>query len=89
MQNTELKYPIVLVHGIAAKDNSLFWGGRIPEKLSSAGINVFLGNTDSWGGGIESNALLLKETVDSVLEKMKAEKVNLIAIRRAVLIPVF
>lgn len=56
---------MILVHGIAAKDNNLFWG-RIPEKLKDAGINVFLGNTDSWGG-VESNALFLRDTIDAVL----------------------
>lgn len=77
MEKRKLKYPIVLVHGVMAKDNNLFWG-QIPERLKSAGVNLFLGNTDSWGG-IENNALSLKKTVDSVLEKTKAEKVNLIA----------
>jgi len=73
----KLKYPLVLVHGIAAKDNNLFWG-RIPERLRQAGFNVFLGNTDSWGG-VESNALLLSNTVDSILEKCKVDKINLLA----------
>jgi triacylglycerol esterase/lipase EstA (alpha/beta hydrolase family) len=77
MEKQNLKYPVVLVHGVMAKDNNLFWG-RIPEKLKSVGINVFLGNTDSWSG-IENNALSLKKTVDSVLEECTAEKVNLIA----------
>ncbi|WP_163175166.1 alpha/beta fold hydrolase [Bacteroides sp. 51] len=77
MEKKKLKYPVILVHGIAAKDNNLFWG-RIPETLRSAGIDVFLGNTDSWSG-IERNALLLKESVDSALEKCGTEKVNLIA----------
>jgi hypothetical protein len=42
------KYPIILVHGIGAKDNNLFWG-RIPKKMQNMGLNVLLGNTDSWG----------------------------------------
>jgi len=77
MNKKKLKYPVILVHGVMAKDNNLFWG-RIPEKLKNAGANVFLGNTDSWSG-IESNAFSLKKTVDSVLEKCEVEKVNLIA----------
>jgi len=77
MDKKILKYPVILVHGVMAKDNNLFWG-RIPGKLKNAGVNVFLGNTDSWSG-IESNALSLKKTVDSVLEKCEVEKVNLIA----------
>jgi len=77
MERQSLKYPVILVHGVMAKDNSLFWG-RIPERLKNAGVNVFLGNTDSWSG-IENNALSLKKTVDSVLEQCEVEKVNLIA----------
>jgi triacylglycerol esterase/lipase EstA (alpha/beta hydrolase family) len=77
MDTKKLKYPVVLVHGVMAKDNNLFWG-RIPEKLKNAEVNVFLGNTDSWGG-IESNAISLKKTIDSILEKCEIEKVNLIA----------
>jgi len=73
----KLKYPLVLVHGIAAKDNGLFWG-RIPERLKNAGVNVFLGNTDSWGS-VENNAFLLKDTVDKVLSECHVDKVNLIA----------
>ena len=37
-----------------------------------------MGNTSSWSG-IESNALSLKKTVDSVLAECEVEKVNLIA----------
>ncbi|MFV0538487.1 MAG: esterase/lipase family protein [Dysgonomonas sp.] len=77
MSDNRLKYPIVLVHGIAAKDSKLFWG-RIPEKLKSTGLDIYLGNTDSWGG-VESNALSLKSRIDSILEECGAEKVNLIA----------
>ncbi|MCL1991884.1 MAG: alpha/beta hydrolase [Spirochaetes bacterium] len=74
-----LKYPVVLVHGIVAHDRGRannFWG-RIPGKLHEKGERVFLGNTDSWGG-YESNAKLLKTTVDKVLRETKSEKVNLI-----------
>ena len=77
MDKKNLKYPVVLVHGVMAKDNNLFWG-QIPEKLKNAGVKVFLGNTDSWSG-IESNAFSLKKTVDSVLAECEVEKVNLIA----------
>jgi len=71
------KYPIILVHGIGAKDSSLFWG-RIPKKLQNSGLKVFLGNTDSWGG-IENNAISLSKTVDTVLNLCQCEKVNIIA----------
>jgi triacylglycerol lipase len=74
------KYPIILVHGIVAHDRGgiiNFWG-RIPGILHENGIKVFLGNTDSWGG-YESNAELLKATIDKVLEETNSEKVNIIA----------
>lgn len=77
MSEYKLKYPVVLVHGIAAKDNSLFWG-RIPERLKESGIEVTLGQTDSWGS-IESNANTLRKTIDTVLEKYHTDKINIIA----------
>ena len=77
MKKVELKYPIILVHGIGAKDSGLFWG-RIPKKLENLGLKVFLGNTDSWGS-IESNAKFLKTTVDRILYECKCDKVNIIA----------
>jgi triacylglycerol lipase len=74
------KYPIVLVHGIIVHDRpSLikFWG-KIPEILRENGAKVFLGNTDAWGD-YESNAEILKTTIDNVLRETKSEKVNIIA----------
>jgi len=44
-----LKYPVILVHGIAAHDRKSlvsFWG-RIPQIYRDNGIEVFFGNTDS------------------------------------------
>ena len=75
-----IKYPVVLVHGILAHDRGgviNFWG-RIPQVFSDNGIKVFLGNTDAWGK-YESNAEILKVTVDRVLEETNSEKVNIIA----------
>jgi len=75
-----LKYPIVLVHGIIAHDRPgliKFWGA-IPDKLRETGALVYLGNTDSWGN-YESNAQMLKTTIDNILEKTKSTKVNIIA----------
>lgn len=77
MKKVKLKYPIILVHGIGAKDSGLFWG-RIPKSLENLGLKVFLGNTDSWGS-IESNANFLKKTVDKVLDECNCDKVNIIA----------
>ncbi|MCL2185604.1 MAG: hypothetical protein FWB86_07120 [Treponema sp.] len=80
MPDTSLKYPVVLVHGIIAHDRESpinFWG-RIPEILTNIGIKVFLGNTDAWGD-CESNALILKNTIEEVLRETNNEKVNIIA----------
>jgi triacylglycerol lipase len=80
LENIPLKYPVVLAHGIIAHDrksNIKFWG-RIPEVLMSRGIKVFRGNTDAWGG-YESNAQLLKKTIEDILSETKAERVNIIA----------
>ena len=78
--DTSLKYPVVLVHGIVAHDRWKiinFWG-RIPKILEEKGIQVFLGNTDSWGD-CDSNARILKSTIEKILLETKTEKVNIIA----------
>ncbi len=75
-----MKYPLILVHGIGAVDRLKhihFWG-RIPNTLELHGINVFLGETDSWGS-FETNAHYLKLRIDEVLANTHAEKVNIIA----------
>jgi len=75
-----IKYPVILVHGIIAHDRKglfNFWG-KIPDTLSKNGVKVFLGNTDAWGS-FESNAEILKETIDKVLLETHSEKVNIIA----------
>ena len=75
-----LQYPVVLVHGIFAHDRASiikFWG-RIPQLLMSRGIPVFWGNTDAWGS-YESNAHILKKTIESILSQTTAKKVNVIA----------
>ena len=72
-----LKYPLLFVNGYVAPDKVSFWG-RIPQKLADRGIPVFYGNTAAWGD-YESNALLLKETIDKILSNTKKEKINIIA----------
>ena len=76
----KLNFPVVLVHGIVAhdkKNKANFWG-RIPEILTRKGVQVFFGNTNAWGD-YESNAKILKETIDKILSDTKKEKVNIIA----------
>jgi len=75
-----LKYPVVLVHGIIAHDRKSiidFWG-RIPETLNEYGVKVYFGHTDAWGT-FESNAEILKHTVDNILLETMSEKVNIIS----------
>ena len=79
-ESIPLKYPVVLVHGIIAHDRASvikFWG-RIPDVLVSHGIKVFFGNTDAWGD-YESNAVILKKTIEDILSQTGAQKVNIIA----------
>ena len=74
-----LQYPVVLVHGIIAHDRARivrFWG-RIPGVLRKNGVRVFVGNTDAWGS-YESNAEILKTTIETVLQETDSEKVNII-----------
>ena len=75
-----MKYPVVFVHGIIAHDRSRyfnFWG-RIPKTLKEKGIQVFMGNTDSWGS-CDSNAVILKNNIEKILSETKADKVNIIS----------
>ncbi|MBN1618702.1 hypothetical protein JW887_05190 [Candidatus Dojkabacteria bacterium] len=76
---TLTRYPIILVHGIAAKDSSIIpiWG-RIPEVLMKNNIDVFFGNTDSWASYIE-NSIQLAKAIDEALYQTQTEKVNIIA----------
>ena len=74
-----LNYPVVLVHGIACHDRGKLnpWG-RIPAVLQDAGVDVYYGQTDAWGS-VESNAEILKATIDRILAETGREKVNIIA----------
>jgi triacylglycerol esterase/lipase EstA (alpha/beta hydrolase family) len=79
-EKIQLKYPVILVHGIAIHDRQSpidFWG-RIPHALREQGVKVYFGNTDAWGI-YESNAAILKDTIDQVLAENNAPKVNIIA----------
>lgn len=71
------KYPILLAHGLGAKDNSFFWG-RIPKTLQEKGLDVYLGDSESWGC-VEYNARQLAARIDEILKQTKKEKVNIIA----------
>ena len=73
------KYPIVLVHGIAAKQLRILNAfGKIGNKLEEAGNAVFIADTDGFGR-IETNAEQLRDYIERVLSETGAEKVNIIA----------
>ncbi len=72
------KYPIVLVHGIAAKELKFFKAfGLIERNLKKAGFDVSTAPTDGFGS-IESNGEQLSTHIKKLLFETGAEKVNLI-----------
>ena len=80
VEGNQLRYPVILVHGIIVHDRWApidFWG-RIPDILRREGVKVYFGGTDAWGD-YQSNAALLKETIDRVLEENQTTRVNIIA----------
>ena len=73
------KYPIVLVHGVAAKQLPFFNAfGRIDVELKKAGYKVFVSNHDGFGR-IETNAEQLKVFIERVMKICGTDKVNIIA----------
>ncbi len=73
------KYPIILAHGIAAKQLRVLRAfGKIEKVLDAEGHRVYVADTDGFGT-IESNAEQLKNYTLSVMEETGAEKVNIIA----------
>ena len=79
MNKIDLKYPILMVHGMGFRDRKyLNYWGRIPAKLEEAGCRIYYGNQDS-SGSVESNAAHLAERVKEVLEESSAERINVIA----------
>jgi len=79
-ENLTLKYPIVFAHGFSSEDRKFAFNpwGRIPDTLKEHGVEVYYGHTDAWGI-IETNAGLLKETIDKILKETGKAKVNIIA----------
>ncbi len=74
-----MKYPILLVHGIALKDYKFFKAlGKIERILQNQGYKVYTSNQDGFGT-IENNALQLKKQINEILEKENIDKINIIA----------
>lgn len=73
------KYPIILAHGLAAKQLRIMNAfGRIGEELEKEGYKVFVADTDGFGS-VEHNAEQLRDYINRVLILTGAEKVNIIA----------
>ena len=67
------KYPIVLVHGIAAKQLRILNAfGQIGNELEKEGYKVFIADIDGFGS-IENNAEQLKAFIDKVLLETNSE----------------
>lgn len=73
------KYPIILVHGIAAKQLRIMNAfGKIEKELRDSGETVYTALTDGFGK-IETNAKQLKAFIIKVMKETGAERVNVIA----------
>ena len=74
-----MKYPIVLVHGLAIKNYKFIKSfGKIEKILKDNNFNVYTSNQDGFGS-IENNANQLKEEINKILKDNNCEKVNIIA----------
>lgn len=73
------KYPILLVHGLNVCDGERgrYWG-RVPDFLRANGAVLYFGGQDAWGG-IEKNALVLRDRVQQMLREQGCDRVNIIA----------
>lgn len=73
------KYPVVLVHGLAAKNFPFINAfGSIPRFLARQGLQVSVPNHDGVGT-IAGNARQLVSEIEAICKSCGAEKVNLIA----------
>ncbi len=73
-----MKYPVVLVHGVAVKERlPLRAFGRIPDKMRDVGYEVYIADVDAFGTA-ENNAAQLKNYIMQLMKTTGAKKVNLI-----------
>lgn len=73
------KYPVVLVHGMVAKDFPFWHAFRgISDFLEKQNVTVYVTNQDGTGA-ITTNAQQLKAEILEILQKENCEKVNIIA----------
>lgn len=75
----EVKYPLLLVHGVGFRDFHYFnYWGRIPRELVRNGAKVYYGHQEAWGT-VEDNGEILKEKLLEILKETGCGKVNIIA----------
>jgi triacylglycerol lipase len=69
-----------LVHGSGFRDTfcGINYWGRIPEALEQNGAAVYYGGTDAWGS-IESNAEILRHTIEGIINRGGVEKLHILA----------
>lgn len=73
------KYPIILVHGIFFRDNTLFnYWGRIPQTLQLYGATIYYGQHQS-ALTVRESARELTARIKLIVERSGCEKVNIIA----------
>ncbi|MCK4821209.1 triacylglycerol lipase [bacterium] len=79
-QYCKTRYPIILVHGLGFRDNSLllkYWGD-IPDALRRHGAEVHHGGQNAFSSH-KNNAQQLKRKITVILHKTGSKKVNIIA----------
>ncbi len=72
-QACNTKYPLLLLHGVALKDNTLGYNyfGRVPANLRARGATVFGGEQDAWGSNT-SNAEQIKKRILQITDPASA-----------------
>ena len=80
MAQMSLRYPILLVHGLALRDDlPLFrYWGRLPGFLRTLGNRVHLSRHDAWAS-VEENAHFIKQRIEEILQKENCPRINIIA----------
>lgn len=76
----DTQYPILFVHGSGYRDDKKIYNywGRIPKSIRQHGGSVYYANQDAWGS-IESNSLMIKDSLEKVLIETGKKKVNIIS----------
>ena len=79
LNSCKTRYPILLVHGIAYRDDMALpsWG-NVPAFLRRGGSAVYLADTEAWAS-YTSNGEIIRDRIAGILAETKAEKVNIIA----------